>query len=135
MTALKPETVESLLRDLIAVLDEASRGSTSVRPSKARLAAIAAEEREAAAARARARQAARRAAAVRRQMLPVAVHLARAAALGDRAGTDAILHRPRTLDEWRDLALILASAADPSRIGAAEATAGARERPAYREAS
>jgi len=117
MTVPVPDkTVDELIGELVAVLAEACLGSKSRRPSKKRLAEIAAEERVVAAARTRAAQAAYRAALARQQAFPVAVHLARVVAINDQAGTDAILHRPRSLDEWREIAVILAGAADPARF-------------------
>jgi hypothetical protein len=57
-------------------------------------------------------------AAHRPLMLPVAECLARSVSVGDRAGQDRLLSRPRSNRQWRELAVILAAAADPARISA-----------------
>lgn len=112
------EAVDRRLRDVIALVDHA----LCVKAGRVDLAAVDAEQEEAAAARARARQAGWQDAVARQPMLAVAVHLARALAIGDRAGADVLLSRQRSLPEWRDLALILAAAADQERITVPEET-------------
>ncbi len=107
-----PETVETLFAELLALVAE-----TVLDIEVADKRAMA---REAAAERARQeRLAAYRDAIARQPMRPVAAALARAAANRDRAGVDALLSRPRTQQEWRQIALILATAADPERIAVA----------------
>lgn len=106
-------TPESLLGELLELVAEACRDLDA-----AERIAVA---REIAGRRARrARLAAYRERLARMPMLPVAAALARAAAAGDRAGVDAVLSRSRTQAEWRQVALILAEAADPARIPSAE---------------
>jgi hypothetical protein len=55
--------------------------------------------------------------------LLAAAHLVTAVTIGDRAGAEALLCRPRTRREWRQLVLVLASAADPEKIPAVPKTA------------
>jgi hypothetical protein len=143
MTALRPvpddpppEDTESRLQDVIAVVDRALLAKAGWSDPES-VAAAEAEQHEASRARERARRAGWQAAVARQPMLAVAVHLARAVAIGDRAGAEVLLSRQRSLPELRELAEILASAADPSRIGAAEvaAPAAAGGHRALREAS
>jgi len=117
------ETVETMLRDLVRLIAETVAHPDDLREARRREAALRAA-RAAGAWRA-AQLALFRAAAARHPMLPVAVRLARALAAGDQAGADVILHRSRTPGEWQELALILATAADLSRIAVPEAGAQA----------
>jgi hypothetical protein len=64
----------------------------------------------------------RRALAAARRAAPAPVmasRLAVAVATGDRATAGAILSRPRSNAQWRELALILAAAAAPEKLAAA----------------
>jgi hypothetical protein len=72
-------------------------------------------------------------------MVPVAARLARAVAQGNRKRALALLNRPRTRGEWKSLAMVLAAAVDPARIGTVPAQASAPDgletRQALRRAS
>lgn len=115
VTAAGPETVESLLAEVIAVLagalaDAAADRPRRLPPRRPFTVALAVT-------------------AARREMTPVAARLARSVAAGERKRTSALLSRPRTRGEWKALAVTLAAAADPERITAPEAPAqGARAR-------
>ena len=62
-----------------------------------------------------------------RRTRPLALALARCAAAGDAAGTERLLAVQRPASQWRQLAMLLASAADVERLAApAELKRGAR---------
>lgn len=103
MTGLQHETTEALLGELIAVLAQAYQEAEERKPRNLPPRRPVTTEMVMTAAR--------------REMIPVAVRLARAVASGNRKSTYALLDRPRTRGEWKSLALVLAAAADPERIG------------------
>jgi hypothetical protein len=113
VTAREPETVESLLAELIGVL---ARALSDADMAEQRAEQEMRQAREAELARYRANVAARKAAIGKQPMLPVAFALARAVAMRDQAGQEAILTRPRSLPEWRQLALALAGSADLAKL-------------------
>lgn len=122
MTAPEPETVETLLGELIAVLAGAYRDEDEVHPPYLK--------------RRRPMSTGMPVTAARKEMIPVAARLARAVAQGNRKKALALLNRPRTRGEWKSLAMVLAAAADPARIGIVPAQAFAPDgRQALRTAS
>lgn len=98
MSGESPETVEDLLAQAVAVLARACAGKDALRLSRPR--AFRAPQRLASAGR----------------MRPFAARVARHAAAGDLAGADRLLQGRLTAGEWHQLALLLASAADPGRL-------------------
>jgi hypothetical protein len=122
MTASDPETVETLLGELIAVLAGAYRDEDEIRPPYLKPRRPVTTGMPVTAAR--------------REMIPVAARLARAVAQGNRKRALALLNRPRTRGEWKSLAMVLAAAVDPARIGIVPAQASAPDgRQALRTAS
>lgn len=99
MSAREAATTEELLGELIAVLAAACQEADS--RTLCRTGHSAAAVRRAAGAE---------------RMRPLAVRLGRLAVAGDYAGIDRLLSGPRTVQDWRRLATLLAMAADPERL-------------------
>lgn len=122
MTTPEPETVETLLGELITVLAGAYRDEDARKPPYLK--------------RRRPMTVGMPVTAARREMIPVAARLSRAVAQGNRKQILGLLNRPRTRGEWKSLAMVLAAAVDPARIGTVPAQASAPDgRETLRKAS
>jgi hypothetical protein len=111
-------TTERLFGELIAALAKPQISPWAFRVAEERRIARAAVLRKIEERQARELAAARRAVAASRPMPVIARLLTSAAATGDQAAADVLLSRPKSNAEWRELVLLLASAADLERLAA-----------------